>query len=87
MATRPWGNYNRAPGGQLDVSNYFYRDTSPTCSTSGPFICTLLGIYDDSSVHPVTFSPRLNSYISLALSHASAQPAGVNKKYVYVRST
>ena len=87
MATRAWYNYNRAPGGQLDPTNYFYTTSIPTCPISAPFICAILGLYDAASDHPITFSPRLNSYISLALSHAYAQPAGANKKFVYVRTT
>ena len=87
MATRAWYSYNRTTGGQLDATNYFYVAATPTCATSAPFICSVLGIYDEFSDHPITFTPRLNSYISLALSQAAAQPAGANKKYVYVRTT
>jgi len=85
MSTRAWYKYNCETGGELTPSNYTYVIALPAiCATDRPDICAILGVFQEGSTHPASFSPRLNSYITASLSFASAQPAS-GKKFVYTR--
>jgi len=85
MSTRAWYRYNDIPGGQLNPVNYIYRTAIPICSITDPAVCAILGVYQFASSHPATFSPRMNSYISDALSYATAQPATSGRLFVYMK--
>jgi len=86
MSTRAWYQYNDVQSGQFSPANYFYVTNLPVfCGLTGSNICAVLGIYVSSSVHPATFTARLNSYIVNALAFASAQPA-TGKIFVYVKN-
>jgi len=86
MATRAWYRYYSTPGGELAPINYLYVSAlPPTCEISNLNICAVLGVYLEGASYPGSFSARINSYISEALSHAAARPT-TGKIFVYVKA-